>query len=275
MPRRSVEQDIDRLYQLSPNEFTNARNALAKELGGTDGKRIKALPKPSVSAWAVNQLYWRDHETYEALTSASGQLRAAHRAVLGGKKADLRAADAAHRAAVKEALTSTLRLVKDAGLNVSAAAQTEIARTLESLPADETPGRLAKPLRPEGFEALQGMPIRAGAARHLTLVPKPAPKASSAGESRDRDAREREAREQETRERKEAQRLLQAARTRERQDRSTVERLQKRVAAAEQATEGAKRDFDRAQRTENQLRSELEQAEQSLKHSAKALADLT
>src|SRR4051794_41911269 len=49
------DEDIDRLYGLPLAEFTAARNALAKELGGEEGKGVKALRKPSAAAWALNQ----------------------------------------------------------------------------------------------------------------------------------------------------------------------------------------------------------------------------
>lgn len=270
MPRPSLEQDIDRLYQLPPADFTKERNALAKELGGDEGKRVKALAKPSASAWAVNQLYWRERPTYDALIAASERLRAAHRAVLGGKKADLRAADAAHRAAVKEALPSTLRLAKEGGQSVSAATQTEIARTLESLPAEEPPGRLSKPLHPGGFEALQGMPIRP---RKETSPPA----AEGRKQGADSDTRKQaEARERAAaRERKEAELALQAARKRERQDEATVARLKKQVAAAERTTREATRRLERAQENQDHVRRELQKAEKALEQSGNAVLELS
>ena len=52
--------DIDRLYSLPLAEFTPERNELAKRLrkdGDTDAAAaVKALKKPSVAAWAVNQV---------------------------------------------------------------------------------------------------------------------------------------------------------------------------------------------------------------------------
>ena len=55
MPARLIEDEIARLYQLPLDEFTSARNALAKR-AGSDAAGIRALTKPSVPAWAVNQL---------------------------------------------------------------------------------------------------------------------------------------------------------------------------------------------------------------------------
>ena len=66
MPERTFDAEIDRLYQLPLDEFTAARNALAKK-AGADGASIRSLTKPPVAAWAVNQVYWRDRSTYDAL----------------------------------------------------------------------------------------------------------------------------------------------------------------------------------------------------------------
>ena len=48
----------DRLYGLSPGDFTAARDAEAKALAADKGiaARVKALRKPSIAAWAINLL---------------------------------------------------------------------------------------------------------------------------------------------------------------------------------------------------------------------------
>ena len=59
----SPDDLIDQLYQLPLDEFTAARNALAKSSGQAS---LKALEKPTLAAWAVNQLYWHQRATYDA-----------------------------------------------------------------------------------------------------------------------------------------------------------------------------------------------------------------
>jgi hypothetical protein len=211
----------------------------------------------------VNQLYWRDRPAYEALLSASETLRAAHRAVLSGRKADLRAPDAAHRKALKTAVASTLRLMADSGQSVSSAAHAEISRTLESLPADEPPGRLTRPLSPGGFEALQGMRIRTGTEKKETA------KKEGARKPKDETRKTEEKRLQEEqaaqeRERKERLRKLEEARRQERWYRAAIARLQKRVEAAARSTESAQQAWERAQEAERKLRAELREAERAL-----------
>ena len=56
MASRRDDPALDRLFQLPLDEFTAARNTLAKA-SGADGAAIRQLSKPPVAAWAVNQLY--------------------------------------------------------------------------------------------------------------------------------------------------------------------------------------------------------------------------
>src|SRR5687768_10324376 len=76
-----IGAEIDALFQLSLDEFTGARNALAKQLkneGRTlDAERVKALVKPSSPAWAVNQLYWQDPKAIERLLTLGERIRKA------------------------------------------------------------------------------------------------------------------------------------------------------------------------------------------------------
>lgn len=149
------ESPLDRLYQLALSDFVSARNALAKE-SGTDAAAVRSLQKPSLPAWAVNQLYWRRGDVYDDLIERAQDLRATHDATLGGKRADLRGASRAHEEAVDAALKATLALLAEDGQPVTEATKQAVATTLRGLPADEPPGRLTRQLQPRGFEMLAG-----------------------------------------------------------------------------------------------------------------------
>jgi hypothetical protein len=149
------ESPLDRLYQLPLSDFVSARNALAKE-SGADAAEIRALQKPSLPAWAVNQLYWHRRDIHDDLIAAARDLRATHDATLSGKRADLRGASRAHEEAVDAALKATLALLEEHGQAVTEATKQAIATTLRGLPADEPPGRLTRPLQPRGFEMFSG-----------------------------------------------------------------------------------------------------------------------
>jgi hypothetical protein len=101
------------LYGLPFEEFTKARDALAKEARQAGNREaadeIKALRKPPVSAWAVNQLARRHPQELKALVKAGEGLRKAQRAAVGGGGPDaLRDATRVHRERLDE-LTSIAR----------------------------------------------------------------------------------------------------------------------------------------------------------------------
>ena len=156
----SLDSQIDELYQLPLEHFTEKRNALAKNLSGSAKTEVRQLLKPSVPVWAVNQLYWRDRPTYNALVDASGKFRAAHRALLSGQKADIRKPEQVHRAAIERALAKTIGLLEKGGLHASSAAAETIRRSLAALPTDEQPGRLTRPPEAAGFSLLTGIKPR-------------------------------------------------------------------------------------------------------------------
>jgi hypothetical protein len=103
MDQRALEREIDQLYQLPPGEFTAARNALAKR-AGNGAASVRALAKPSIAAWAINQLYWQRRDTWDALIAAAEEARRAHKSVLSGRAADIRAAGKVHEDAIESAL---------------------------------------------------------------------------------------------------------------------------------------------------------------------------
>jgi hypothetical protein len=158
MASRALDTEIDRLYQLPLDEFTTARNELAKG-AGTDAKRIRALAKPPIAAWAVNQLYWKNADLWNAVIAAGENAQRAHRAVLAGKSADVRAAGKVHEDAVEKALRATLKLLQDAGQPAADATKHAIGTTLRALPGDESPGRFTRTLQPAGFGMLTGLQV--------------------------------------------------------------------------------------------------------------------
>ena len=70
---------VSELFALPLNEFTPARNERAKELAADGDKAaadaVRALRKPSVPAWAVNQVARRDAKGITALFDAFTPLR--------------------------------------------------------------------------------------------------------------------------------------------------------------------------------------------------------
>jgi hypothetical protein len=178
---RRIETEIDRLYQLPPDEFTAARNALAKE-AGADRAEVRGLEKPPIAAWAVNQLYWKRRDVYEPLIAASAELRKQHKAILSGRTADIREAGKAHDTTVESALKAALALLRQEGHPATDSTRQAIMTTLRALPVDEPPGRLTKVLQPGGFEMLAGLSIAGSRAGVASFRPQPdATKAKTPG----------------------------------------------------------------------------------------------
>jgi hypothetical protein len=180
--RVSGLSDIDSLYQLPIGEFTGARNALAKA-SGKAGAEIKALEKPSIPAWGVNQLYWRDRKLYDKLQRASERVRAAHQQAMKGKKLDLAGLESQHMSAVKAASDKVAEILIKSGDPATPATRKAVLDTLQALPGPSAPGRLTKALAPIGFGAFGALmkgPVGAKAMADVVTFAPPKPKADEA-----------------------------------------------------------------------------------------------
>lgn len=164
---KSAEDDLDALFQLPLAEFTAARNALAarlKKAGDAEGaEKAKALTKPSVPAWAVNQLYWKHRIAFDRLLDAGERFRTAQTTQLAGKSADIRAPLEARRAALADLSTRAAKILTDAGSAAAPDTMRRVTTTLEALSTyagiADTPqaGRLTDDVQPPGFEALAAL----------------------------------------------------------------------------------------------------------------------
>jgi hypothetical protein len=185
---------------------------------------------------------------------AAGDLRAAHAAVLGGKRADVRESGKAHEEAIEAALKSALGVLRDAGQPATDATKQAIATTLRALPAPEAPGQLARVLQPGGFEMLAGLPVKARAGAPVTAhTPKPAaPPAKAAGRTKVDAGEERKAREAAA----EADRQVRLAE-------HNVRREEFEAARAAREAERAAKAVDAARDAVTEAQAALEQAEQA------------
>jgi len=166
-----VESSIDDLYKGPLSEFVPARTRLAKTLTGPEAQRVKALKKPTLVPWTVNQVYWHARPVYDRLAKSGAALRSAQVAALSGRPANVRGATESHRKAITEAVAEASRLASRADAHPSAE---ELARMFEAISVTpelpDPPGRLVKTLAPPGFEALAGIAIKP-AARERSAPP--------------------------------------------------------------------------------------------------------
>ena len=164
------------LYGLSLDEFTAARNGLARELAkdgdSTEAERVKALRKPSVPAWLVNQLVRRRKKASKDLLRAGERLRSAQeKALEGGGRNALEKAVAAERKAVEALVGEARDLGEEGGVNVSAATLNRVQSTLHAVSLDPEvreafeAGDLTEDHEATGVDALALMAVPAGKGR--------------------------------------------------------------------------------------------------------------
>ena len=91
---------------------------------------VRKLEKPSVVAWAVNQVYWNARPLYERVIKSGERLRKTQIAALEGKSADVRGATEGHRHAVAEASAEAERLGNASGTHP---ARDALMRTFEAI----------------------------------------------------------------------------------------------------------------------------------------------
>ncbi len=162
------EAELDSLYATPLDQFTAARNDLAARLEQEGDKeaamRIKRLKKPSISAWAVNQLSRVREVDIARLLKAGEALEEAQRSVLAGKPADFEKV----RKEESEAVRALRRAVTEVLPGASAAVLDRIAQSLRAASTADgrsrlKEGRLTEDLEPAGFEAFAGLPAMAPA----------------------------------------------------------------------------------------------------------------
>jgi hypothetical protein len=268
--------DLDELYGLPLDRFTPERNALAKELRNAgrreEATEVAALRKPSVAAWAVNQLVRTQRKAVAELFEAGDALRAAHDQVLAGTGdgSSLRVAVERERVAV-DALAGLARgLLTSDGHELSPTIIDRVADTLHAAALDDDArgqvrdGRLERELRHVGLGmAMAGGGVAAGAraAPRKAAAPKPTPADRAAREQAEARATERaEARA--------------AARATEREARRRLERAQRVAGGATERRDRAAQALDAAEAELAEAESELEEARAQLDEAERALREI-
>jgi hypothetical protein len=278
MPQPDADEELDaiaaELYILPPSEFTAARNARAGMAAGPLAKQIKALRKPTVAAWAVNLLAQDGQladavELSAALREAQDDLDAAELGRLGKQRRQLVAALA------KQAVG----LAQDAGGNLSAAAQEDVASTINAAVMDAAAA--AAVLTGRLVTALEAGDIEPGALAEAVGGSVPGvvapPPRDDLAERRARKAAEKAAREAE-RLANEAERELarvdaRRAKSQERVDhvRERIDDLRRDLAALENDEAGA---VDKLEAIERERADAAAKARDAAKESERAQAAL-
>src|ERR1700733_13018148 len=130
--------DVDDLFGLPLDQFIPERAALAKTMraGGRreEAAEVAATRKPSVAAWAVNQLVRTQGATVGELFDAGDALRAAQDQVLAGKgdRTTLREAAERERQTVEALVKAAQGLLTSEGQELSPAVIERVGETLHA-----------------------------------------------------------------------------------------------------------------------------------------------
>ena len=163
-----LERELDRLYELPLEEFTLARDELARrareESARAIAARIKELRKPPVPAWVVNRLARERELDVQRLVKAGERLGAAQaEAVRAGGGDAFEEARREEQHALDRLAARAKEILEESGrgsgnldrvlATLRAASLTEEGRELLKR------GRLTEELEPPGFEALAGVQV--------------------------------------------------------------------------------------------------------------------
>jgi hypothetical protein len=225
-----VEEAAEELYGLPPGEFTVARDARAKELrseGDRDAANaVKALRRPTVAAWALNQLSRQRGEDLDRLLAAGEELRAAQEELLGGgDRSAFQEAATRERELVAQLTADAAALASEAGER-GAGLQEKVAETLHAAALDKDTaeelraGRLVKER-----DAIGGFGAAAGAA---SAAPRQTPRKQPKKKERRPSPPEKPSRQ-----------ALTVARTDERHARRELEAAERAVQNAQERAEAA------------------------------------
>jgi predicted Zn-dependent protease with MMP-like domain len=172
-----LEKIADELYALPADEFVAKRDeqaALARKAKNKDlAAEIKALGKPTQTAWIVNQLVRRRPKLLKQVLQLGVALREAQQSLAG---AELKKLTVQRRALLQQLAHESRELAEELGHPIGTSTEQEVASTLGAALADEqlagqlASGRLTRALEFSTFGELQATPeVRAPAEKDNQL----------------------------------------------------------------------------------------------------------
>jgi hypothetical protein len=220
----TLDEATDHLYAVDLDAFVAERTRLARELrdaGDRAGaERVAKLKKPTVAAWALNQLARQRRRDVDLLLDAGHRLRQAQEGVVGGADREtFEKAQKTQRDALRRLTQQASQLLGGA----SSQASSQISGTLRAAAVSEegrellARGRFTTPLEPEGFDVFGSLPASRPATRKKSARAQKANEELKQARERLRDL-EREVRDAERRagklqaELKESERTAESAR---------------------------------------------------------------
>jgi hypothetical protein len=276
--KTDVDVEIARLYRRPLDEFISARNDLAKQLRKLglpkDAEQVRTLPKPTPSAWAVNQLFERAPQKMDALLGTGKRAHAAQREAVSGRGVSaLRESIEAGRALTEELRRRAVEILAESGRAVSRALSDRIGTNLQALalsPAaaeEASRGWINRDLDPPGFEVLAGLQVASSPVVDLAArrAEREAKRARPERERKEEAPAEpkKSAREtaQEERERQRRETVEKARREQEQEKtRRKVEVAQGKLERARDEAEGLRKEAERLERVASEARRKAEES---------------
>jgi hypothetical protein len=260
----SDDPRVDALFELPPEEFVAARDRLAKQLDDRDAaKEVKALRRPTVPAWAVNQTVRRHQDVLRELLDAGREVRSAQRRAVTGLAAPAFATATADRRRLVKRLTELAATTLESAGRATESHLAAVSNTFEAAAADESAaalveaGRLSKELTPPaGFEILSGFEVLEGGEADTE-------EAASPGPSREAVRAQRDVEKWRTR--------LATAREELRSAEADRAAGQSRVKELERELRRAQADVQDAETRRSRLAARVEEAERKLEEAATRL----
>jgi hypothetical protein len=283
-----LDEEIDRLYGLPLEQFVSERDALAKRLRGErrrgDADAVKALRKPTVAAWAANQVLRSRPDERRALLEAGDALRAAQEDLLAGRgdAAAARSAAEGERRAVGDLVSAARGLARDEGF-LSDAMLDRVRETLHAAATDDDAraeveaARLDRERRPAAFGGVEGFAVASPARARPSPTKRPRPpqpadrkravegEADREREERDREREaERERRATERDRRRELQAAVREAKAAERDAGRRRREAEREAHDAERRFARARAVLDAAEAAEREAAARRQAAEEAL-----------
>jgi hypothetical protein len=169
MPRTPVDSALDRLYSAPLDAFVGLRREIANELRAAGdaetARRVAAAPKPTRTAWVLDQIARKQPEVVRRFLDVRDQTAAAQR----DDPEKLRAAMRAYRERVSDVVHAARTTAEQAGFGLGAGQMRRLTETLQAAGAKDSEtrakllaGRLVHDASVEDpFAALEGVTPRA------------------------------------------------------------------------------------------------------------------
>jgi hypothetical protein len=241
-----LEAALVAAYRGPLEEFVSRRDALAKQLRAAkrreDADRVKALRKPSRTAWVLDNIVHEDPESIERLSAAIGAAQTAQ------SGADLRVAMDNVRSAIRDVAAAGARVAIRAGQPIDASALVTAMHAVigeTSAFNDLRAGRLVDVPDGGGLDILSAITIRVPSPPSATPSSPSTPAPTAAPPNVERV-------------------LEQAARAAREPERATAVRAD--LQRAETSLAAAREQVDRAERSARENQAKLDAAEQALLH---------